>query len=136
MAPFLRTGDQTQRPLGDVIGGVSTDISALISQEVALAKAELRQSGRRAAVGSALFAAAGVVVAFALLFLSLAAWWGLGLLVGNAWSGLILGGFWLLVAAVAVLIAIRAFKRIDGAPETVASLKSLSRTLAPKRSRR
>lgn len=76
MAPFLRTGDQTQRPLGDVIGGVSTDISALISQEVALAKAELRQSGRRAAVGSALFAAAGVVVAFALLFLSLAAWWG------------------------------------------------------------
>lgn len=61
---------------------------------------------------------------------------GLGLLVGNAWSGLILGGFWLLVAAVAVLIAIRAFKRIDGAPETIASLKSLSRTLAPKRSRR
>jgi len=75
--------------LGDLRAELSRDISTLIRQEVELAKAELRESAKRAGKGAGLFSGAGVAGFLALLFLSIALWWGLGYLMGNAWSAVI-----------------------------------------------
>ena len=46
--------------VGEAFAGVASDLSLLMRQEVALAKAELRQSAARAARGAGLMAGAGV----------------------------------------------------------------------------
>ncbi|MCD7101698.1 phage holin family protein [Pseudoclavibacter sp. 13-3] len=125
-----------RRPISTLLGDISTGMQDLVHQEIELAKAELRDSGRNAGIGGALFLGAGAIVVFALLFLSLGAWWGLGLLVGNGWSGLILGVFWLIVAGVSVLIGVKRFKKVRGAPKTVESVRGVVSAITPNRSER
>ncbi|TFC62124.1 phage holin family protein [Cryobacterium sp. TMT2-15-1] len=45
--------------LGDLLGEVTRDVSTLVRQEVALAKAEVRQSATRAGKGAGLLGGAG-----------------------------------------------------------------------------
>ena len=60
--------------IGQLFGEVSKDISTLMRQEVALAKAEVTQSAKQASKGAGMFAGAGVLAAygFGLLLLGLA----------------------------------------------------------------
>ena len=51
-----------------MLGDVTRDISTLMQQELALAKAELRQSGTRAGKGIGLFAGAAVAGLLFLVF--------------------------------------------------------------------
>ncbi len=51
-----------------------------------------------------MLAGAGVAGFLTLLFLSIALWWGLGLLMGNAWSGVVVAIIWAIVAAVLVSV--------------------------------
>jgi hypothetical protein len=68
------------RSMGELLGQLSEQASALIRQEVELAKAELRQKGKRAGVGAGLIGGGGVLAlgAFgaltATLILVLATW--------------------------------------------------------------
>ena len=71
------------RSIGEVMGDLTKDVSTLMQQEVALAKAELRQSGQRAGKGIGLFAGAAVAGLLFLVFLSVSAWWGLGQFIGQ-----------------------------------------------------
>ena len=48
------------RSLGEMLSAVTTNVSTLMQQEMALAKAELKQSGTRAGKGIGLFAGAAV----------------------------------------------------------------------------
>ena len=66
------------RSIGSVLADITANISTLLRQEVALAKAELRQSGTQAGKGIGLLAGAGVAGLLLLVFLSVSAWWGLG----------------------------------------------------------
>ena len=50
-----------ERPLGEVARDLTRDVSLLVRQEVALAKAELAQKGRVAAPGLGMIGGAGVV---------------------------------------------------------------------------
>src|ERR1700712_1054423 len=104
--------------LGDLLSGVSEDISTLFRQEVELAKAELTQSAKRAGKGAGMFGGAGVTALFALLFLSIAAWWALGYLIGNAWSGLVVAVIYAIVALILFLRGRAAIKSVRGAPKT------------------
>lgn len=115
--------------LGDLLGEVTRDLSTLMRQELELAKAELRQSATRAGKGAGLLGGAGYSASMAVLFISIAAWWGLGYLVGNAWSGLIVAAVWLVVALVLYLRGRAAIKSIQGAPQTVDTLKEIPETL-------
>ncbi|MFT8637389.1 MAG: phage holin family protein [Pseudoclavibacter sp.] len=118
-----------RQSLGQVISDASADIQRLIAEHIELAKAELRQTGIRVAIGAGMFAAAAVLLGFAVFFLSLAAWWGLGLLIGNAWSGLALGGFWLVVALIAIGIGVGKFKKLTGIPRTAEAAKHTAQVL-------
>ena len=111
------------RPLREVIAEAAADVQRLVVQHVELAKAELRQAGRRIAAGVGLLAAAALLASLALFFLSLAAWWGLGLLIGNAWSGLAIGVFLLIIAVILIAVGAAKLKQLSRTPETVESVK-------------
>ncbi|MFZ6992917.1 phage holin family protein [Curtobacterium sp. RRHDQ66] len=120
-------------PLGTLLSDATRDLSELFRQEVALAKAELTESGKKAAKGAGLLSGAGVAGLFALLFLTIAAWWGLGSLIGNAWSGLVVAVVYAIVAAVLALRGRKELKTITGAPQTVATAKEVPEALKPNR---
>ncbi|MDQ1576462.1 MAG: hypothetical protein QOH55_1612 [Microbacteriaceae bacterium] len=115
--------------LGDLLGEVTRDVSTLMRQEFELAKAELRQSATRAGKGAGMMGGAGYAALMAVFFLSVAAWWGLGYLIGNAWSAVIIAVFWAIVALVLFLIGRQHIKAIRGAPQTVDTLKEIPETL-------
>lgn len=117
--------------LGELLSGVLTDMSALVRQEIELAKAELTDSAKKAGKGAGMFAGAGVAGLFTLLFLSITIWWALGYLVGNAWSGLIVTVVYGIVALVLLLRGRAQLKTIQGAPRTVESVKKIPDTLKP-----
>jgi hypothetical protein len=115
--------------LGDLLGEVSRDISTLMRQEVELAKAELKQSAGRAGKGAGLLGGAGYAGAMAVLFLSIALWWGLGHLIDNGWSAVVVAVIWGIIALVLFLIGRKSLKEVDGAPRTVESLSKIPETL-------
>ncbi|WP_375388794.1 phage holin family protein [uncultured Amnibacterium sp.] len=117
--------------VGELLGGVTRDLSTLFRQEIDLAKAELTESAKKAGKGAGMFGGAGVAGLFALLFLSITIWWALGYLIGNAWSGLIVTVVYAIVAAILFARGRAQLKTIQGAPRTVDSLKKIPDTLKP-----
>jgi len=111
--------------LGDLLSEVTRDVSVLMRQEVELAKAEVKQSATRAGKGAGLFGGAGYAGHLTVLFLSLAAWWGLGHVIDIAWAAVIVAVVWAIVAAVLFVLGRREMQAIKGAPETVDSLKQI-----------
>src|SRR5512141_358862 len=119
-APLVTTASvppvqvREERSIGELMGDVTRDLTVLLRQEVELAKAELRESAGRAGKGSGLLAGAGVAGFLALLFLSIALWWGLGLLMGNAWSAVVVAVIWAIVAAVLITSGRGELARVRG----------------------
>jgi hypothetical protein len=111
--------------LGDLVGEVSRDLSALMRQELELAKAELAESAKRAGMGAGLLGGAGYAAMMAVLFLSLALWWALGLLIGLGWSGVIVGVLWAIVAGILFAVGRSRMKTVQGAPQTVETVKEI-----------
>ena len=119
--------DASLRSVGELLGDISTDLSTLMRQEVALAKAELKETAEHAKVAGGMFAGAGVAGHLALIFLSLALWWALGdLLDSLGWSALIVGLLWAIAAAVmAAMGRTRLRKATPVAPRTVDTAKDI-----------
>jgi Flp pilus assembly protein TadB len=117
--------------LGDLLSGVTQDLSTLFRQEVELAKAELTESAKKAGKGAGMFGGAGLTALFALLFLSIAAWWGLGYLLNNALSAVVIAVIYAIVALILFLRGRKELKTIIGAPQTVDSLKKIPETVKP-----
>lgn len=115
--------------LGDLLGEVSRDVSTLMRQEVALAKAELKESATRSAKGGGLIGGAGYAAAMAVFFLSVALWWWLGTLIGGGWAGVIVAVIWAAVAGILFAAGRRQFADVQGAPQTVETLKEIPETL-------
>lgn len=113
------------RSIGAMLSDVTANVSTLMQQELALAKAEARQSVTRAGKGVGMFAGAGVAGLLFLVFLSVSAWWGLGQFIGNQWSGLIVAVIWAAVAAVLVLVGRKELDRIRGLDRTTETLSKI-----------
>lgn len=118
------------RSLGQLVSSATAEVSALVHDEIALAKAELRQDVKRGVTGSAAISIAGVFALFSLPVLSFAAAygihnWGLGL----AWSFLIVGGAFLLLAGLLALIAMLKFKKVKPPEKSIASAKQSAAVL-------
>ncbi|MFF2369153.1 phage holin family protein [Agromyces sp. NPDC058110] len=111
--------------VGQLLSEVSRDISTLMRQEVELAKAELKESASKAGKGAGMFGGAGVAGFLALTFLSVALWWALGYVMGNAWSAVVVAALWGVVAGVLALIGKREIESIKGIPETVETVKEI-----------
>ncbi|MEV4438991.1 phage holin family protein [Streptomyces sp. NPDC049577] len=118
------------RSLGQLVATATTELSALVHDEIALAKAELRQDARRLGIGGGAIAAAGTLALFSLPVLSFAAAYGIhNLGMGLAWSFLIVGGAYLVVAAVLGLLAVAKFKKIKKPEKSIASAKETAAVL-------
>lgn len=121
--------------LSALVTTATRDLSTLVREEMALAKAEVKYDMKQAATGGGLFGVAAFCGLFALLLLSYAAAYGVhatGL--SLAWSWLIVGGAYLLIALLSAGIgAMRlkslriaeATKRTTG--ESIATLKRAAR---------
>ena len=77
---------------------VSSDLSELVRQELALAKAEATQTATRAGKGAGMLVGAALAGVFVLLFLSLSGWWALGNVIGRSWSALVVMLVWAIIA--------------------------------------
>jgi hypothetical protein len=116
--------------LGDLVGEVTRDISTLMRQEVALAKAELKQTAKQTAAGAGMMGGAAYGAMMAIFFLSVALWWGLGdLLDSLGWSAVIVAVIWAIIAAILFAIGRSRLKEVEGAPQTVETLKEIPETL-------
>ncbi|THJ68665.1 phage holin family protein [Arthrobacter echini] len=131
-APSSSSADGgSDRSLGELLSEVTKDLSTLMQQEVALAKAEATESAKNAGKGAGMFAGAAVGGHFLLLFLSLAAMWGLGELMALGWAALIVAVVWGIIAAVLALTGRKEMKKVKGLPQTAETVKEIPPTLKP-----
>lgn len=121
--------EQDPRSIGEILGNVTQDVSTLMRQEVALAKAELTQSATKAGKGIGMLVGAALGGIFLLLFLSLALMWALGGLIGLGWSSLIVAVIWGIVAAVLASIGRSELKKIRGLPQTADTMGKIPNAL-------
>jgi Putative Actinobacterial Holin-X, holin superfamily III len=110
--------------LGQLVAHATADLSQLLKQEVALAKVELKKEAVAAGKGAGMLGGAGFTGLFALIFLSIAAAYGIsaiGLPLGGGF--LVVGLLYLLVAAVLGLLALRSFKKVGKPERTIETLQ-------------
>jgi Putative Actinobacterial Holin-X, holin superfamily III len=117
--PSSSAAPSAEHKLSALVSNATKDLSTLVRDEVALAKAETKRDVKQAATGGGLFGAAALLGVFTLVMLSLAAAYGLhdtGL--GLAWALLIVGGVYLLTAGGCVAVGILRLKRMRSVPAT------------------
>ncbi|MGP4109398.1 phage holin family protein [Streptomyces sp. 4N509B] len=113
------------RSLGELVAAATADLSGLVHDEIALAKAEIRQDVKRAAFGSAAGVIAAVLGLFAVPLFSFALafwlrnWWGIPMAV----ACVIVGGLFVLLAVVLLLAAKVWFTRISPPTRSMQSAK-------------
>ncbi|MYS79503.1 phage holin family protein [Embleya scabrispora] len=119
-----------QRSLGELFSSASRDMSTLVRSEIALAKSEVKISAVNVAKGGGAFGAAAFVGVFAFVFLSFAIVYGIHALgLGVAWSFLIVGGFYLLLAVALAFYGIKSFKKVRAPERTITTTRDTVSTL-------
>lgn len=99
-----RTQDELRdRPIGELLKQLSQETTTLVRQELDLAKAEMAQKGKQAAVGAGMFGGAGVTGLLGLAALTAAAIAALDAAMPLWLAALIVGLVWLVVAGVLAL---------------------------------
>ena len=108
----------SDKSVGELVTEVSQRTSTLIREEIELAKAEVSEKVSQLVRGSVVGIVAAVFLFFALILVMEGVAWLLNDLVfDNFWLGFFVeAGLFILIGAIAVLIAVRAFKK--GAPPT------------------
>ncbi|MGJ3510004.1 phage holin family protein [Enemella sp. A6] len=122
------------RSIGEIFADLTTNLSTLMRQEVALAKAEVRESATAAGKGAGMFAGAGVAAHLMLVFLSIAIWWGIAHLIGSdeprfGWAALIVAVIWAVVAAILALAGKSSLNKVEGAPRTAETVSQIPNAL-------
>ncbi|HKA68690.1 MAG TPA: phage holin family protein [Actinomycetes bacterium] len=121
-----RGNDLSGRPMSELIQETSELLSRLVTDELALARAELQQKAKHAGIGAGLAGTAGILAAYALgalvaaLILGLAEWM-------PAWAAALVGAaIVLLTAGLLGLLGRRQFERATPLvpEEAVASVKA------------
>ena len=115
--------------LGELVGEVTRDMSTLMRQELALAKAELKDTTSKSAKGAGMFGGAGYAGGMVLLFLSIALWSALALAIGSAWSAVVVAVIWAIIAAVLFAVGRAELKKVQGLPQTAATLQEIPEAL-------
>lgn len=109
--------DVSNVSVGQIVGDVSRDLSTLMRQELALAKAEVRVEAKKAAKGAGMLGGAGVAGWFVVLFLGNALWWALENVMDAGLAALITAVVFGIVAGVLALLGRNRLKTVDPKPE-------------------
>ncbi|SDC58384.1 Putative Holin-X, holin superfamily III [Geodermatophilus telluris] len=118
--------------VGQLISEVTTDLSVLMRQELALAKAELTVEAKKAGQGAGAFGAAGFAGYMVLMFLSFALWWALENVMDAGLAALIVAVLWGVIGAVAFVVGRKKFRQVNPKPErTVDTLQQVPGALKP-----
>jgi uncharacterized membrane protein YqjE len=117
---------------GDLVARLGEQVSVLVRDEFALAKAELRDKGRAAGLGAAFGGVAGVLAWFGVAALMIAAIAALALVMPVWAAALVVAGILLVIAAICAVIGVGKVKRavppvperaIDSIGQDVAAVK-------------
>ncbi|MEV6165152.1 phage holin family protein [Streptomyces sp. NPDC052052] len=120
----------TDRSLGQLVAAATAEMSALVHDEIALAKAEVRLDVKRGVTGSVVSIIAGVLLLFSIPVLSFAAAYGIhNLGLGLAWSFLIVGVAFIVLGALLGLFALAKFKKVKPPAKSIASAKQTASVL-------
>ncbi|HYN30903.1 MAG TPA: phage holin family protein [Dermatophilaceae bacterium] len=111
--------------VGDIFSDISRNLSTLIQQELALARAEATESAKKAGKGAGMFSGAAVAIHFAALFISIALWWAVGNEIGRGWSALIGGVVWAAIGAVLAVKGKKERKQVQGMPKTAQTARKV-----------
>ena len=125
--------DFVQESTGSLIRGILNDLRTLIREEIALARAEMREQAGRARAAALSFGIAAAALAFGAIFLLIAIALGIANLLGwPAWTGflimallLCIGGYFTLSSGRKQLASVHAMPE-----ETVTTLKENSEWIA------
>ncbi|MFF7333506.1 phage holin family protein [Streptomyces sp. NPDC090306] len=110
--------------LGDLISDISDDLSQLVRNEIALAKAELKQESVKAGKAGGMLAGAGYAGHIVVLFVSLTALFALDAGMDLAWAALIVTAVWAIAAAVLYVNGRKRLRAVSMKPDqTVETLK-------------
>ncbi|MGW4561371.1 phage holin family protein [Streptomyces sp. NPDC004561] len=123
-----------ERSIGQLFASATTEMSALVHDEIALAKAQLKQDVKRGATSGGAFSMAGAVLVFSLPMLNFALAYGI-----RTWSGWNLAVCFLLSFAANVIVAgvlaligtvfAKKAKKSQGPQKVAASMKQTANVL-------
>ena len=125
-ASSTSSGDDVSRhSVGELIKEVTSDLTKLVNQELALAKLEAKLEAKKAGKTAGAFAGAGAAGYFAVLFASLTLMFALASLFDSyTWAALVVTVLWAIVGAVLFMRAKKTAAEINPKPEmTVQTLK-------------
>ncbi len=131
MATRMSAPPEKDEPtIGRLIADTTRDFSALVRNEIELAKTELKVSVKAGGVSVALFAVAGFFAVLAVIMISIAFalfldW----LFAGTATAFLIVFAVYLAIAAVLVLVGVRKTKQVKAPERTIESVKETKQVL-------
>ncbi len=123
--PAGRPAGTEEPSIGTLVQSAMADVSTLVRSEIELAKAEIGKSAKKAGVSVALFAAAGVLLAFAGIYLFVAIAEAIAEGLPRWLSYLIVTVFLALLAGLAALVGLKMLKKIDKPERTMESLREL-----------
>jgi hypothetical protein len=123
--------------VGEMLGEISRDLSTLLRQELALAKAEVKQEAAKAGKGAGMLGGAGFAGYMVLLFLSFAAWWSLANVMDEGLAALLVAVVWTAAGVALFVIGRRQLRELNPTPErTVSTLKQVPDAITPHEERR
>lgn len=109
--------------LGELVASATKDLSALVRQEVELAKLEIKRDVVLAGKGAGLLGGAGAMAALGGLFVCIAAAYALNLVVPTWVSFLIVGVVFLLLAGVLGLKGKKSLTKLSPPQRTIETVK-------------
>jgi hypothetical protein len=121
--------DAGTKSIGDALGDVTRDLSVLVQQELALAKAEVRQTVNKAGQAAGMYAGAAIAAFLFVLFLSVALWEALSESTGRGWGAVIVAVIWLVAGIVLYLVARAQMKKVSGLPQTAETVGQIPNAL-------
>ncbi|RHW29081.1 phage holin family protein [Nocardioides immobilis] len=121
--------------IGRLVKDAQTEFSTLVRKEIQLAKSELKVSVTAGGLGTVLLLSAVFFLVLFIIILSVAAgyfinWNGDGLALH--WAFLIVSGFWLLVAALCILLGIKKLKQVKAPEKAIEQGREIPRALKGK----
>ena len=116
----VRPGEQIEdKSLGELVALASSNVSRLIRSEIDLAKLELKDDAKKAALGGTLFGVAGLIAGLVVILLSIAAAYGLVAAGLAHWAAfLVVAGAYVLLAVILVGVGYLRMRKISGIQRT------------------
>jgi hypothetical protein len=110
--------------VGELVKDVAENLTTLVRQEIELAKIETKAEVAKASKAGGAFGGAGLAGWIAIVFLSLAAMFGLGAAMPLGWAALIVGVVWAVVGGALAMYGRTKIRQVNPVPErTVETVK-------------